>query len=81
MDECLEVLTQNGESPYDEILTHQVRLQRIASEMESIRGTPAPVPLAFYLAALQRKVNEVKEGISPELQQDSEQHSFFLSLW
>ncbi|OOG00092.1 hypothetical protein ASPCADRAFT_203985, partial [Aspergillus carbonarius ITEM 5010] len=70
MDECLEVLTQNGESPYDEILTHQVRLQRIASEMESIRGTSAPVPLAFYLAALQRKVNEVKEGISPELQQD-----------
>ncbi|PWY64730.1 hypothetical protein BO94DRAFT_357097 [Aspergillus sclerotioniger CBS 115572] len=70
MDECLEFLTQNAESPHDEVLAHQIRLQRIASEMENIRSSSEPVPLAFYLAALRRKVNEVKEGISPELRQN-----------
>ncbi|PYI00607.1 hypothetical protein BO78DRAFT_37618 [Aspergillus sclerotiicarbonarius CBS 121057] len=70
MDECLEVLAQSRESPYDEMLTHQVRLQRIANEMEDVRGGWAAVPLPFYLGALQQKVNAVKEAISPELRHD-----------
>ncbi|RAL03034.1 Zn(II)2Cys6 transcription factor domain-containing protein [Aspergillus ibericus CBS 121593] len=70
MDECLDVLSQSKESRYDEVLAHQVRLQRIANEVESIRGGSTAVPLPFYLEALQRKVNEVKKAISPELQQE-----------
>lgn len=69
MDECLDILSQNGECPYDEMFVHQVRLQRIAGEVESARGTTT-VPPTFYLAALQLKVNEVKAQISSQLQQD-----------
>ena len=79
MEECLGVLSQNGECPYDEMFAHQVWLQRIAGEVESARGTTT-VPPAFYLAALQHKVDQVKGQISPQLQQDGEfEQSLFFS--
>ncbi|GKZ35630.1 hypothetical protein AbraIFM66950_006330 [Aspergillus brasiliensis] len=71
MEECLEALTQNGETPLDEVFTHQVRLHRIAREAEHIRSASTAVPAAFHLTALQRKVNEVKQSITPELRENS----------
>ena len=71
MEECLDVLSRSTESPYDEMFAHQVRLQRIAGEVESVRSTTTS-PTAFYLTALQNKVNEVKAQISPHLQQEGE---------
>ncbi|KAJ5752267.1 hypothetical protein N7520_009184, partial [Penicillium odoratum] len=65
MEECLDVLSRSQESPYDEMFTHQ----RIAGEVESARAT-ATAPPAFYLTALQLKVNEVKAQISPHLLQE-----------
>ncbi|PWY73034.1 hypothetical protein BO70DRAFT_381779 [Aspergillus heteromorphus CBS 117.55] len=69
MDECLEVLSQSTESPYDEMAAHQARLQRIAGEVESAKGTQN-VPPAFYLSALRHKVDEVKAQISPGLERE-----------
>ncbi|KGO68317.1 hypothetical protein PITC_066750 [Penicillium italicum] len=69
MEECLDVLSRSAESPYDEMFAHQVKLQRIAGEVESARSTTTSPP-AFYLTALQLKVNEVKAQISPHLQQE-----------
>ena len=70
MEECLEIIGQNRECPYDEMFAHQVRLQRIIGEVETARGTA--VPPAFYLAALRVKMDGVKAQISPQLQQDGE---------
>lgn len=73
MEECLDVLSQHAESPYDEMFTHQVRLQRIVVEVESIRGSTAAPP-AFYLTSLQSRVNDIKAQISPQLQQEGNLH-------
>ncbi|KAL4780056.1 hypothetical protein BJX76DRAFT_361179 [Aspergillus varians] len=70
MEECLDVLSRSAESPYDEMFAHQVRLQRIAGEVESAKGTMTAPP-AFYLTALQLKVNEVRAQIPPHLQQEA----------
>ncbi|KAJ5682236.1 phosphoketolase 1 [Penicillium macrosclerotiorum] len=72
LDECLEALNHNKESPYDEMFVRQVRLQRISGEvgetenMDEIRKAPP----AFYLSFLQQKVKEIKSHMSPQLQQD-----------
>lgn len=72
MEECLEALTRKCETPLDEVFAHQVRLHRIAREAEHIRIASTAVPAAFHLTALQRKVNEVKQSITPDLQHNSE---------
>ncbi|KAJ5538119.1 hypothetical protein N7494_007598 [Penicillium frequentans] len=69
MTECLDVLSLSPESPYDEMFTHQVRLQRVAGEVESAKLTMASPP-PFYLSVLQMKVNDIKTKISPCLQQE-----------
>ncbi|GLA30820.1 hypothetical protein AnigIFM63326_009255 [Aspergillus niger] len=71
MEECLEALARKRETPLDEVFAHQVRLHRIAREAEHIRIASTAVPAAFHLTALQRKVNEVKQSITPELRQNS----------
>ena len=71
MEECLEVLSQNRDCPYDEMFAHQVLLQRTAGELENARGTTT-VPSSFYVAALRLKMDEIKANISPQLQQDGE---------
>ncbi|KAJ6161234.1 hypothetical protein N7470_004630 [Penicillium chermesinum] len=68
MDEYLETLSGNRELVYDELFCHQVRLQRIAAEVENMSGTD--VPSTFYVAALRRKMNEIKAGVSPSLLQN-----------
>ncbi|KAJ5225546.1 hypothetical protein N7468_006771 [Penicillium chermesinum] len=70
MDEYLETLSGNRELVYDELFCHQVRLQRIAAEVENMSGTD--VPSTFYVAALRRKMNEIKAGVSPSLLQNRE---------
>ncbi|KAJ5579581.1 uncharacterized protein N7459_005566 [Penicillium hispanicum] len=67
MDECLDVLSRHGESPYDEVFAHQVRLQRIASELQNIKGAQQ-VPPGFYLTALKQKLDDTKSRI-PQAQQ------------
>jgi hypothetical protein len=71
MTECLDVLSLSTESPYDEMFAHQVRLQRVAGEVESAKITMASPP-PFYLSVLQTKVNDIKTKISPHLQQEGE---------
>ncbi|KAJ5883783.1 phosphoketolase 1 [Penicillium subrubescens] len=69
MDDCINDLMQSKESPYDEIFVHQVRLQRIVGEVESVReATKAPAD--FYLKFLQQKVDEVKASMPSRLQHD-----------
>lgn len=70
MEECLEVLGQNTESPYDEMFAHQVRLQRIVVEIESVRGPTTPAPPAFYLASLRSRVKDIQAQFSSQLQQE-----------
>ncbi|KAJ2905281.1 hypothetical protein MKZ38_005794 [Zalerion maritima] len=72
MEECLRVLTTNSESPHDEIFVHQIRLQRIAGDIEAARGAGASTAasLPFYVSAVRRNVDEVKAQISPYLEQD-----------
>ena len=71
MDECLNVLSQNKGYQHDEQFVHQVRLQLIAGEIETAKGVTT-VPPAFYLKALQLRVEGVKANISPQLQTDGE---------
>ena len=71
MGECLDVLSQNKGCRYDEQFAHQVRLQLIAGEIETARDVTT-VPPAFYLKALQLRVEDVKANISPQLQTDGE---------
>ncbi|KAF4764986.1 hypothetical protein HAV15_003992 [Penicillium sp. str.  len=61
------------------MFAHQVRLQRIAGEVENARNTTT-CPPAFYLIALQHKVNEVKAQISPHLQQEAFETFFKIPL-
>lgn len=69
MDDCIKALLQSKESPYDEMFVHQVRLQRIVGEVETVREE-TKAPPDFYLKFLQQKVDEVKASVPPRLQQD-----------
>ncbi|KAJ5893433.1 hypothetical protein N7495_005124, partial [Penicillium taxi] len=69
MTECLDVLSRSTESPYDEMFAHQVRLQRVAGEVESAKLTLTSPP-SFYLPVFQTKVNDIKTKIPPHLQQE-----------
>ena len=77
MDDCINALLQSKESPYDEIFVHQVRLQRIVGEVESVREE-TKAPPDFYLRFLQQKVDEVKASMPPRLQQDRKSPSCML---
>lgn len=70
MEESLTILGHQKESLIDESFVHQVRLQLISNEMETVRHST--VPPHFYLRALQAKLDGVKKAISPEIQKDSE---------
>lgn len=77
MDDCINDLMKSKESPYDEMFVHQVRLQRIVGEVESVReATKAPAD--FYLKFLQQKVDEVKASIPSPLQHDRMFNPFIL---
>ncbi|KAK8115246.1 hypothetical protein PG999_007315 [Apiospora kogelbergensis] len=69
MEESLTILGHQKESLIDESFVHQVRLQLISNEMETVRHST--VPPHFYLRALQAKLDGVKKAISPEIQKDS----------
>ncbi|KPM45559.1 hypothetical protein AK830_g940 [Neonectria ditissima] len=69
MEECLEIVSRGKECSHDELFAYQVRLQRIAGEADEARSTPK-VPPAFYISALQHKVDEIKARVSPQLQRD-----------
>ncbi|KAH8649923.1 hypothetical protein BX600DRAFT_473805 [Xylariales sp. PMI_506] len=68
MDDCVRLLSQSRDCPYDELLAHQVQLCVVAHEFENVKG--AQMPLGFYQKALQSKVSEIKLSMSPQLQQD-----------
>ena len=70
MEESLRILSHGNQTPSDESFVHQIRLQLISSEIETLRHST--VPPHFYLRALQEKLDRVKKAISPELQEDSE---------
>ncbi|KAI4285158.1 MAG: hypothetical protein L6R35_004724 [Caloplaca aegaea] len=75
LDECLEVLNEKHESPIDDILVQQVRMQLIVEKVTrgpwndgAIKTAEhSNVPLCFYLNALQSQLQEVKSKIPPYL--------------
>jgi hypothetical protein len=70
MEESLSILAHRKECPTDEQFVHQVRLQLISREMETLRQPS--VPPQFYFKALQAKIDDVKGAISPEFKNDGE---------
>lgn len=70
MDECLQLLIQARECPFDESFAHQVKLQLIWREYENVNFSS--VPPAFCLKTLYSKLNEVKSSMSPQLQENGE---------
>ncbi|KAJ5648060.1 hypothetical protein N7490_004432 [Penicillium lividum] len=71
MDECVEALTESNESVYDEMFIQQVKLQRVALDIEDIKETHK-VPAAFYSAGLRHRVNHIKNHMSSQLFRDGE---------
>lgn len=69
MDEYLEILSRSRESVYDELFAHQLRLQRIAGELESAKNT-TEIPSSFYVSVLRKRMEDIKAGISPLLLQN-----------
>ncbi|KAJ5908960.1 hypothetical protein N7495_001642 [Penicillium taxi] len=69
MDECMDVLAHSRDSPFDQMLVHQVQLQRIAGEIESTRVS-MDTRAEFFVTLLQQKIMAVKVRIPPHLQQD-----------
>lgn len=75
LDECLEVLNDKHESPVDDILVQQVRMQLIVEKItrgpwnDGVISTAehSNVPLCFYLNALLSQLQEVKTKIPPHL--------------
>lgn len=74
MEDCLTVLGQSNESPYDAMFAEQVRLQRVAAEIESARTAATTVPLPFHLSAVRTKIDAVKAHFSAEVQQNGESY-------
>lgn len=70
MDECLRILSGNPESTNDEIFVHQIRLQRVAGDLEELKQANTMSP-AFYIANLRYRVQDVKSHIPSHLMQDS----------
>jgi hypothetical protein len=66
MDECLQTLSANPESPNDKTLVQQVRLQLIVEKVshwqeeitENTEHTRAPP--SFYIQALKSQVQEIR---------------------
>ncbi|KAJ5947193.1 hypothetical protein N7466_000208 [Penicillium verhagenii] len=69
MDECMDVLSEKNESVYDHMFIQQIKLQRVAVDIEEVKGTEK-VPPAFYLAGLRHRMNNIKMQIPPQLLQD-----------
>ncbi|KAJ5537007.1 hypothetical protein N7513_010193 [Penicillium frequentans] len=69
MDECIEVLSEQNESMYDEAFVQQVKLQRLAEDIEDIKGRDK-LPPAFFSAGLRYRLNDIKTHLSPQLLQD-----------
>lgn len=69
MDECIEVLSEQNESKYDEAFVQQVKLQRLAEDIEDIKGKDK-LPPAFFSAGLRYRLNDIKMHLSPQLLQD-----------
>lgn len=74
MDECIEVLSDQNESKYDEIFLQQVKLQRVAEDVEEIKGREN-LPPAFFTAGLRHRMNDSKMHMSPQLLQDGNSSS------
>lgn len=79
MDECLDTLSENQESSFDELFINQVRLQLLCQQVpqalsqdrESGHAEGTIVPPTFYLKALQSNLKELKGSFCPDLLQDS----------
>ncbi|KAJ6093072.1 hypothetical protein N7486_008361 [Penicillium sp. IBT 16267x] len=70
MNECVTLLGEHNESMHDEIFIQQVKLQRIAGDVEDIKGTNKAPPPAFFTVGLRHRVNDIKMRMSPQLLQD-----------
>ncbi|KAK7959813.1 uncharacterized protein PG986_004667 [Apiospora aurea] len=70
MQESLVVLDHSKECATDESFLHQIRLQLLAREIESIRHRTAPLH-SFYLKAFRSSLDSAKSSIPPNLQSDA----------
>ncbi|KAJ5710068.1 hypothetical protein N7493_009660 [Penicillium malachiteum] len=69
MNECLETLAKSSESINDEIFVHQVRLQRVAGEIDDMKHT-GKARSSFYIMSLQHRIDIIKRHMSPRLAKD-----------
>ncbi|KAK8062662.1 hypothetical protein PG997_014759 [Apiospora hydei] len=69
MEESLVVLDHSKECATDESFVHQIRLQLLSREVESIRYLTVP-PHSFYLKAFRSSLDSAKNSIPPNLQSD-----------
>ncbi|KAJ5736933.1 uncharacterized protein N7483_002058 [Penicillium malachiteum] len=69
MDECLETLAKSPESINDEIFMHQIRLQRVAGEVDDMKHT-GKFPLSFYITSFRHRIDIIKCNISPMVLKD-----------
>lgn len=79
MDECLRMLDTERNTPMDETLVVQVKLQLIAEQVIEFAGLKNIEPgrsetpraaLPFYLKALHSQLSEVQNSLSPEAEQN-----------
>ncbi|KAJ5993229.1 hypothetical protein N7451_008953 [Penicillium sp. IBT 35674x] len=69
MDECIKVLSEQNESMYDEAFVQQVKLQRVAEDIEDLKERDK-FPPAFFTAGLRYRLNDIKMHMSSQLLQD-----------
>jgi hypothetical protein len=78
LDECLQILSENSEQPNDILLVQYVRLQLIIENLaqapwhDALPDTTGSmrVPLIFYLKSLQTQLQDFKQKVPLELQQN-----------
>jgi hypothetical protein len=82
MEEGLQIIRMNKDCPSDEVFAFQVRLQLLAQKVVQVReqheanrteskttGAPPPNLAYLYLGVLQGQLQELKDSLSPHLQQ------------
>lgn len=94
MEEALRVIEKNKPYPTDEWFVFEVRLHLLMQRAAHIREqhetdyrtratatTAAPVPGFLYLKALRGQLQELRDALSPGLQQQGKLPSFVIAVY
>ena len=80
MEECLHILSETHDCPADVVLVLQVRIQLLlhranqmgwsAGGIDSENNDSPMIPPAFFLKSVQSQLQQLKSGLSTEIQQN-----------